>query len=239
MLRRNLDEIMEDIRNCVRCPLYDYRRKEKYMAVPGDGNPHANVVLIGEGPGETEAKKGLPFVGKSGRCLTTLLGRLGISRDELFLTNAVCCRPPDNRTPARGEMAACKPWIHELIYAIDPYFIISVGAVAAQSLLGTGTYSISDNWGVVHDVTIPGNIIEYTVPMISVAHPSAILRQGVKEMEGKRKLSSLMHYSLFYIQKGVLYTDYLHAQYTGSQVRDRNIQQLANPIAIHDLALEE
>src|SRR5437868_8153762 len=100
---QQLEELADEIRGCVKCPLY----KSRTLAVPGDGKPSAKIMLIGEGPGRDEDTSGHPFVGASGRFLNHVLEGTGIDRRDLFITNIVKCRPPGNRPPKRNEIETC------------------------------------------------------------------------------------------------------------------------------------
>ncbi len=118
-----LGEIAAEIRGCTRCDLWKNRTK----AVPGAGNIHADIMFIGEGPGFNEDKQGLPFVGRSGTYLESLLKLLDLTRDDVFITNVVKCRPPENRDPTPAEIATCKPYLDQQINLIDPLMIVTLG----------------------------------------------------------------------------------------------------------------
>jgi uracil-DNA glycosylase len=115
--------IADQVRVCTLCDLY----KGTTNAVPGAGNVQAEIMFIGEGPGFHEDKQGLPFVGRSGDLLTKLLGMIGLKREEVFITNVVKHRPPDNRDPLPNEMQACKPYLDQQIALIDPLVIVTLG----------------------------------------------------------------------------------------------------------------
>ena len=118
-----LAAIADQIKTCTRCPLYE----GTLNAVPGAGNIHAEIMFIGEGPGFHEDKQGLPFVGRSGDYLTYLLNLIGLKREEVFITNVVKHRPPENRDPTPDEMLACKPYLDDQIALIDPLVIATLG----------------------------------------------------------------------------------------------------------------
>jgi DNA polymerase len=118
-----LAAIAERVRVCTLCDLY----KEANKAVPGAGNIHADIVFVGEGPGQNEDRQGLPFVGRSGDYLNYLLNLIGLKREEVFITNVVKHRPPNNRDPLPDEIAACKPYLDEQIALIDPAVIVTLG----------------------------------------------------------------------------------------------------------------
>jgi len=118
-----LAAIAEQVRTCKLCDLY----KGTTNPVPGAGNIYAEIMFIGEGPGFYEDKQGLPFVGRSGDYLTQLIGIIGLKRDQVFITNVVKHRPPDNRDPLPTEIMACKPYLDQQIGLIDPLLIATLG----------------------------------------------------------------------------------------------------------------
>ncbi len=118
-----LGEIADQVRGCPKCELCRTRTN----AVPGEGNPRARVMLIGEGPGFYEDREGRPFVGNSGKFLNALLAKAGLAREDVFITNVVKCRPPGNRDPLPDEIAACAPYLEGQIAAIDPDVIVTLG----------------------------------------------------------------------------------------------------------------
>jgi len=126
-----LAELADEIRVCPKCRLAETRTN----AVPGAGATAATIMFVGEGPGEQEDLSGEPFVGKSGQLLTRELEKIGISRGEIFITNIVKCRPPQNRTPLTDEIAACNDWLSAQIALIDPKFIVPVGGPSLQTLV--------------------------------------------------------------------------------------------------------
>ncbi|MEM2652633.1 MAG: uracil-DNA glycosylase [Candidatus Caldarchaeum sp.] len=131
-----LDKIAEEVRRCTLCPLW----RSRTNTVPGEGNHRAEVMLIGEGPGEDEDLQGRPFVGRSGKLLTEALKEAGWSREDVFITNVVKCRPPDNREPTPEERSICSDrYLRKQIEAINPRLIILLGAVAVKTLLGIGS----------------------------------------------------------------------------------------------------
>lgn len=121
------------LQNCRKCKLCEGRTH----VVFGSGNPTAEFVVIGEGPGADEDAQGLPFVGRAGQLLTKMLTAVNLTREEVFITNAVLCRPPGNRNPEADELAACAPFLADKLAVIQPKVILSLGSVATQSLLRT------------------------------------------------------------------------------------------------------
>jgi uracil-DNA glycosylase family 4 len=118
-----LEVIAGEVRACTRCRLHATRTQ----AVPGEGDPSTEVVLIGEGPGFNEDRQGRPFVGRAGDLLVRLLGSIGWRREDVFITNVVKCRPPDNRDPEPDEIAACEPYLRRQLEVLDPAVIVTLG----------------------------------------------------------------------------------------------------------------
>jgi uracil-DNA glycosylase family 4 len=130
-----LDRTREDIGpNCTRCKLHKGRTK----IVFGVGNPKAEVVFVGEGPGRDEDEQGEPFVGRAGKLLTQMIEAMGLSREDVYICNVVKCRPPENRLPEREEIATCSPFLMRQLAVIQPKVICCLGSCAAQTLLQTG-----------------------------------------------------------------------------------------------------
>jgi DNA polymerase len=121
------------LQGCRRCKLCEGRS----TIVFGSGNPQADLVVIGEGPGADEDAQGLPFVGRAGQLLTKMLESVQLSRDEVYIANAVKCRPPGNRNPEADELAACRPFLDAQLAAIQPKVVLTLGSVATQALLAT------------------------------------------------------------------------------------------------------
>lgn len=118
-----LDAIAGQVRDCTLCPLAATRTR----AVPGAGDPLAEILFIGEGPGFHEDRQGLPFVGRSGDYLEKMLALIGLKREQVFITNVVKCRPPENRDPLPDEMLACRPYLDAQEALIDPLIIVTLG----------------------------------------------------------------------------------------------------------------
>jgi DNA polymerase len=126
-----LQAIAEEIRGCTRCPLAAART----LTVPGEGNPISDVLLVGEGPGAREDATGRPFVGPAGQLLEELLASIGWQRADVFIANIVKCRPPGNRDPEPGEIAACRPYLERQEAALDPALIVTLGRHSLQRYL--------------------------------------------------------------------------------------------------------
>ncbi len=155
--------VAEDIRRCTQCPLW----KNRLLAVPGEGRWDAKVMLIGEAPGAEEDRQGIPFVGKSGQYLTTLLNTIDVERENVFMTSCVKCRPLENRAPTSTELCICKEtWLLKQIELLNPVLIIVVGGVALRTVLGKNGVH---HW---HGKVIQRNGRRYFVTF----HPAAALR---------------------------------------------------------------
>lgn len=129
----SLPRIREDIGDCTRCRLHTGRTKIVY----GVGNPKAELVFVGEGPGHDEDIQGEPFVGRAGKLLTQMIEAMSLRRGDVYICNVVKCRPPENRLPEKDEIATCSPFLLRQLAAIQPRVICCLGACAAQTMLGT------------------------------------------------------------------------------------------------------
>ncbi len=159
----DLGALADAVRQCDACPLC----RERANAVPGEGNPTARLMLVGEGPGATEDETGRPFVGRAGELLTGILGAIGLTREEVFIANVVKCRPPKNRKPLPDEMAACFPYLHRQITLVKPRVLLALGGTAAEALLDVRG-SLGQLRGAVHRYD--------GIPLIVTYHPAALLR---------------------------------------------------------------
>jgi uracil-DNA glycosylase family 4 len=130
-----LHAFFEQIKDCTKCRLFEGRNKFVF----GVGNPDADLMFIGEGPGRDEDLQGEPFVGRAGQLLDKILAAIGFDRHQVYIANIVKCRPPNNRDPQPDEMAMCLPYLLQQIQIIDPLFICCLGRIAAQTLLDTTT----------------------------------------------------------------------------------------------------
>jgi DNA polymerase len=128
-----LEKIAAEIRACQKCEI----GKTRTHAVPGEGNPHARLVFVGEAPGADEDEQGRPFVGRAGKLLTDIITAMGLSRDDVFIANILKCRPPGNRDPKPDEIHNCRPFLKRQLELIQPEIIVALGAHAARTLLET------------------------------------------------------------------------------------------------------
>ena len=158
-----LEKLAAHVASCTRCPLYSTATNP----VPGEGNPNAGFMCVGEAPGATEDETGRPFVGAAGQLLTKILAAIDLRREEVFICNVLKHRPPGNRNPRPEEVAACSPYLIRQIELIRPKVILALGTFAAQTLLDT-KLPIGKLRGQVHRY--------YGVPLIVTYHPAALLR---------------------------------------------------------------
>ena len=158
-----LDAIADMVRRCTRCPLH----MTAINGVPGEGNPNARFVVVGEAPGATEDETGRPFVGAAGQLLTKILAAINLRREDVFICNVIKHRPPGNRNPLPNEIAACSPYLIRQLELIRPGVILALGTFAAQTLLETRE-SIGKLRGRLHRY--------HGIPLIVTYHPAALLR---------------------------------------------------------------
>ena len=159
----SLDAIAAMVKGCRKCPLCSARTH----TVPGEGNPSAQLMCIGEGPGATEDATGRPFVGQAGELLNGILASIGLPREQVYIANIVKCRPPQNRKPLPDEAAACMPYLHRQIALIRPKVLLALGGTAAETLLNTKR-GLGDLRNQVHRYA--------GIPLIVTYHPAALLR---------------------------------------------------------------
>jgi DNA polymerase len=158
-----LEAIAEKVQKCTRCPLYTTATN----GVPGEGDPHAGLVCVGEAPGANEDATGRPFVGQAGQLLTKILAAIDLKREEVFIVNVLKHRPPGNRNPQPDEVEACSPYLIRQLELIKPKVIVAFGTFAAQTLLQTKT-PLGQLRGLVHRY--------HGTPLVVTYHPAALLR---------------------------------------------------------------
>ena len=164
-MTRTLDEVAADAAGCTKCRLAAGRTQ----VVFGVGDPNADLMFIGEGPGFHEDKQGEPFVGAAGQLLTRMLAEIGLTREAVYINNVVMCRPPGNRDPQPDEIEACTPWLIERISLIQPRLIVTLGNFATKFVLQT-SLGITRVRGTVHEW--------HGRKVIPTFHPAAILHGG-------------------------------------------------------------
>ncbi len=174
-----LEQVRAKLGECTRCRLGSGRTK----LVFGAGNPEAELLFVGEGPGEEEDLQGLPFVGKAGALLTKMIEAMGLSRERVYICNVVKCRPPGNRNPEPDEIAACEPVLRAQIAAVKPKVIVALGKFAAQTLLREST-----------PITrLRGSFREYCgVPLMPTFHPAYLLRNPAEKRAAWEDLQQVM-----------------------------------------------
>lgn len=185
----SLEGICGELAGCTRCKLH----RRRTNIVFGVGNPHAELVFVGEGPGHDEDLQGIPFVGRAGQLLTQMITAMGIKREDVYIANVVKCRPPENRTPEKDEIATCLPFLIRQLANIHPKVIVSLGSVAAQALLNTNK-SISHFRGQWFDFR--------GAKLLATYHPAYLLRNPHAKPEVWADLKKVMAYLGFTPPKG-------------------------------------
>nr|WP_159652531.1 uracil-DNA glycosylase [Methylicorpusculum oleiharenae] len=171
--------LQNEVAVCRQCDLCESRTQTVF----GSGNSEADWMIIGEAPGQSEDQQGLPFVGVAGQLLTEMLRAIGLSREDVFITNILKCRPPNNRDPHKNEVAACHPYLARQIKAIKPKIILAVGRIAAQNLLNSDK-TIGQLRGQVHDLS--------GIPLVVVYHPAYLLRSLLEKRKAWQDLQLAM-----------------------------------------------
>jgi DNA polymerase len=190
-----LREIMDDVGpNCQRCKLAKLGRKQ---IVFGTGDPDAELMFIGEGPGADEDAQGLPFVGRAGQLLNNMIAAMGLKREQVYIANIVKCRPPGNRTPERDECDTCSPFLMRQINVVRPKVIVALGATAAKNLLGVND-SMMTMRGRFYDFSPPGSTTDSGEPhqckLAVTYHPAFLLRDPRQKKETWKDLQMVMRY---------------------------------------------
>jgi uracil-DNA glycosylase len=176
----SLDHIREDIGpNCTRCKLHKARKN----IVFGVGNPKAQLVFVGEGPGRDEDEQGEPFVGRAGKLLTSMIEAMGLKRSDVYICNVVKCRPPENRLPEKDEISTCSPYLFRQLGVIAPKVICALGSCSAQTMLQT-TQGISRFRGEWFDY--------HGSKLIATYHPAYLLRNPPAKSEVWKDLQKIM-----------------------------------------------
>jgi uracil-DNA glycosylase len=174
-----LKEIRDDIGDCTRCRLH----KGRTNLVFGVGNPNADLMFVGEGPGADEDAQGEPFVGRAGQLLNNMISAMGLRREDVYIANVVKCRPPSNRTPERDECDTCSPFLLRQIDVIRPKVIVALGAVAAKNLL-----SVNDSMA-----NLRGRFYDFRGIKLAVTyHPAFLLRDPRQKKEAWKDLQMVM-----------------------------------------------
>ncbi len=184
--------IREDLGDCRRCVLHKQGRKQ---IVFGVGNPRAELMFVGEGPGADEDEKGEPFVGRAGQLLNNMIKAMGIEREQVYIANIVKCRPPGNRTPERDECETCSPFLMRQIATVRPKVIVALGATAAKTLLAMNS-SLIQMRGRFYDFRPAGvqsNDPDWDGCKLAVTyHPAFLLRDPRQKGEAWKDLQMVM-----------------------------------------------
>jgi uracil-DNA glycosylase len=176
-----LNSIRADIGDCTRCRLHSGRTK----LVFGVGNPNAELMFVGEGPGADEDAQGEPFVGRAGQLLNNMITAMGLKREDVYIANVVKCRPPGNRTPEQDECDTCSPFLLRQIEVIQPKVIVALGAVAAKNLL-----ALNDSMA-----NLRGRWYDFRGARLAVTyHPAYLLRDPRQKKEAWKDLQMVMKY---------------------------------------------
>ena len=176
----DIEKVREELGDCARCKLHEQRKS----IVFGSGNPNADVVFVGEGPGADEDEQGLPFVGRAGKKLTEIIEKgMKLNRQkDTYICNIVKCRPPKNRDPEKDEINACSPFLIKQLLAIRPKAIVALGKPAASTLLGRTVAIVKER----------GNWHEYQgIPLMLTLHPAYLLRAYT--LENRRNVMNDMN----------------------------------------------
>lgn len=167
----DLTAIREDLGACERCKLHTLGRKQ---IVFGTGNPHADLMFVGEAPGADEDEQGVPFIGRAGQLLTKIIESIGLTRDDVYIANVIKCRPPGNRNPEPDEIAECEPFLLRQIQSVRPRVIVALGTFAAHALLHTDA-PISRLRGTFHDYQ--------GAKLLPTFHPAYLLRSPERKRD--------------------------------------------------------
>jgi uracil-DNA glycosylase len=190
-----LQAIVDDIGpDCQRCKLAKLGRKQ---IVFGAGDPYADLMFIGEGPGADEDQQGLPFVGRAGQLLNNMILAMGLKREQVYIANIVKCRPPGNRAPERDECDTCSPFLMRQIGVICPKIIVALGATAAKNLLGVND-SMATLRGRLYDYSPPRTLMDgsgyLSCKLVVTYHPAFLLRDPRQKKEAWKDLQMVMRY---------------------------------------------
>jgi uracil-DNA glycosylase family 4 len=181
--RTALEEIAAEVRVCTNCRLHQTRTK----AVPGEGDPDTEVVFVGEGPGFNEDREGRPFIGRAGDLLVKMLASIGWRRDDVFITNVVKCRPPDNRDPQPDEIAACASYLRRQLEVLDPAVVVTLGRFSMGTFMPGAR--ISQAHGTVRPVDPATGASSALV--FAMYHPAAALRTPAIEHESYADIAAV------------------------------------------------
>ena len=167
------------VKDCTKCRLH----KGRTNTVFGQGDPHADLMFVGEAPGADEDKEGEPFVGRAGRLLDKMIFAMGLTRDEIYIGNIIKCRPPDNRDPRADEVEACMPYLDQQIELIQPTLLCTLGLPASKTLLNSSKSmgEMRGTWGRYEGV-----------PVLPTYHPAYLLRSPSQKRKAWQDLKKVM-----------------------------------------------
>ena len=186
-----LQRIREDLGDCTRCKLHRQGRKQ---IVFGVGNPGAELMFVGEGPGADEDAQGVPFVGRAGQLLNNMIKAMGLRREDVYIANIVKCRPPGNRQPERDECETCSPFLMRQIATVKPKAMVALGATAAKNLLAMNA-PMSELRGRWYDFKPAGSDPAWPGARLAVTyHPAFLLRDPRQKGEAWKDLQMVMKY---------------------------------------------
>ncbi len=178
--RTRLALLAEEVRACTRCALHEKRQQTVFSR----GDPFAELVFVGEGPGADEDAQGEPFVGPAGQLLDKMVAAMGYRRDQVYIANIVKCRPPSNRKPEPEEMASCMPFLSQQLGFVKPRVLVALGATAVQGLCGTteGITRLRGKW----------KLYKGSIPIMPTFHPAYLLRNPAAKREVWSDLQDVM-----------------------------------------------
>jgi DNA polymerase len=178
-VERELQEVEQQVMRCTRCRLHETRTQGVFAR----GNPHADLMIIGEAPGADEDAQGEPFVGRAGKLLDLMLKAMGLQRDEVYITNILKSRPPNNRDPRVDEVEACWPYLERQIELVQPEIICTLGRPASNTLLDTNR-AMGDLRGTWHSFR--------SIPLMPTYHPAYLLRSPSQKRKTWQDLKKIM-----------------------------------------------
>ena len=196
-MEKKLEIVKQNVIKCTKCDLC----KTRTNSVPGKGNFQSNVIFVGEAPGKNEDKNGEPFIGVAGKKLTIALEEAGISRDEVYITNIVKCRPPNNRVPSNKERNTCQEYLKEEISIIKPKIICILGNTAFDSILGGSEITkfrgkVARKNNLLYFITIHPAATIYNQKLIDVLKSDIVkLFELIKELKNKKEVTIDIEYT--------------------------------------------
>jgi len=198
MRYKNLEALKRAMSTCTGCELHKHRN----LVVLPDGPVTAKYLVVSDRPGTVEDQCGIPMTGDAGRLLNNMLTVLELPREDVMVTNAVCCLPPDKDATPLDAITTCHDWLAQLIYMVDPFMVFAMGTTAVKSLVRAGG-AVTQLLGRIALADIPGIMVPYQVPVVVLTNPAYILR------DGDTGLDSLRHRQVYEMQKALVLADQL------------------------------